>query len=289
MNVRSIPQTSLLALTSLVLIGALSRPPPPTVRTEAGLLLPRPALLHAVFAAQQNLIADFYWIRALNLIGNARTEVDHRDIYLVAELATELDPKFEHVYRFGGIAIPLHMPGGGYKVTNESTALLTKGVKHLPHEYKLQFQLAYNKMFFHQQYKEAAEILLQLSKRPESPPWLPQLATRLMASSGDLDATETLTARLRDEAESDELREVYDKRLREISLERILRQIDDAALRFKAREGAPAKGLKALFEAGDLSSLAADPLGGTLFLGQDGRGHSSANKHRLELITRPDL
>ncbi len=276
----------LLLPTGLLSLALLSSPPAPTVRMgeEERPLLPRPGLLKVLFKAQLGLVSDYYWLLTLNRIGGAKTVTEHRDVYYYADLTTDLDPRFEKAYLFAGVTVPLHLGRGQYVNTAESTQLLRKGAAHLPDSTRLRFQLAYNLMFFHQQYKEAAGIIEALSKEPGTPRWYPALATRLYAQSGDFKTSMSLTLALRDSAEDEETRAYYDQRVREIVQEQELRKIDQAIARYRGREGRLPGTLSVLVTAGDLQKLPADPLGGEFFLGQDGRAYSTAAKWRLEVI-----
>ncbi|NOK13798.1 pilus assembly protein PilG [Corallococcus exercitus] len=273
----------LLAAGLLTLIG-LSRPPPPPLRQNGQPLLPRPGLLRNLFRAQLGLVSDYFWIMTLNRIGSANTPEQYRDVYYYADLTTDLDPRLRQAYLYGGITIAVNRPDGTFANTAESTALLRKGVAALPDNPQLRFQLAYNLMFFEQKYKEAADIIQDLAKRPGAPSWYSALATRLYAQSGAFDSSLTLTEAMLASAEDDETRAFYERRIQEIHQEQILRGLDAALERFRAREGRFPDNVAALVGSGDLKALPEDPLGGSYFIGQDGRVYSTASKFRLEII-----
>jgi hypothetical protein len=275
---------ALLFLTGLSSLALLSAPPGPTLRMEGRPLLPRPGLLKVLFKAQLGLVTDYFWLLTLNQIGSASTPAQYRDVYHYADLTTDLDPRFNKVYLFAGITIPLHMGRGEYANTEESTRLLRKGVANVPDDTRVRFQLAYNLMFFHRQYKEAAAIIEDLARIPGSPDWYPALATRLYAQSGDFDTSMSLTLALRDGTDDPETRAYYDQRVREILQERVLRTVDEAITRYRTREGRLPGMLSALVASGELSELPVDPLGGQLFIGEDGRAYSTAAKFRLGVI-----
>ncbi|RKG92242.1 pilus assembly protein PilG [Corallococcus terminator] len=268
----------------LLLVALLSAPPVPPRRQGGGPLLPRPDLLKVLFTAQKGLVTDYFWILMLNRIGTAVRPEEYRHISDYAELVTTLDPKFRQAYLYGGLTIPVYAGEGRYLNTAESTALLRKGVANVPHDQPLTFQLAYNLMFFERKYKEAADLILEMSRWEGAPEYFSALATRLYAQSGDFDASMSLTVALRDSAEDEESRTFYEQRIQEIQQERVLKGIDAAIARYRAREGRLPDTLPALVSAGDLRQLPPDPMGGEFFLGQDGRAYSNASRFRLELI-----
>jgi hypothetical protein len=268
----------------VVLLALLSAPPQPATRQGGGPLLPRPGLLKALFKSQQGLVTDYFWILLINRIGDASRPEEYRHLYDYADLVTDLDPTFWQAYVYPGITLPVHLGKGEYTNVAESNAIMRKGLQHLPGNERLMFQLAYNLMFFDKKYKEAADIIQELSRRPDAPPWYVALATRLYAQSGDFDNGLALSMALRDGSEDPETREFYAHRVQEILQERMLRGLDEAIQHYREREGHLPADLNALVAARDIPHLPADPLGGKLFLGEDGRAYSDAVRFRMELI-----
>ncbi|WP_426736369.1 pilus assembly protein PilG [Myxococcus faecalis] len=268
----------------LLLVVLLSGPPRAPLYLGDRPVLPRAGFLKALFKAQIGLVADYFWILTINRVGTARKLTEYRDIYYYADLTTDLDPRFAKVYTFAGITIPIHLGREEYANVEESSRILRKGIANTPEDKRIHFQLAYNLMFFERKYREAAAIIEDLAKEPGAPEWYSGLATRLYAQSGDFDTSLGLAQALRDGAEDDETRAYYERRVNEILQERLLQQLDTAIQRHQQREGRMPASLEALVSSGDLRELPADPLGGKLFLGEDGRSYSTAARFRLEII-----
>lgn len=280
-----------LALVTLIVgavgVALLTRPPAPPPRHEGEPLLPPAPMLRAAAPAHRQFLADAYWILTLNQIGAASTAAEMRDVFYLADLATDLDPSFAQVYRYAGLALPTRELDSTYRNTDLSTRILEKGVRALPDDRQLAFALAHNYLFFEHRYRDAADIFSRLSTLKDSPPWYGALATRLYAQSGLFDASEVLAAQLRDSAEDEETREIYDHRVREIAQERLLQGIDRAIASFREREGKPPDNIRDLVVTGILPEIPPDPLGGDIYLGPDGRAHASSSRFRLELIVDP--
>ncbi len=274
---------ALIAAVAVLSIGLLSNPPRSAVRSEAGLALPRREVLHALGAAHQNLVADYYWLMTVQQLGKALTPEEHRDAAQYAELATDLDPFFYSPYLYASIGCPLNLGREVYANADESTALLRKGLKQFPEDLRLRFQLGYNLTFFHRQLKEAADVFGALGKDPRTPRYMAQLATRLYAQSGNFDLAADVARTMRDSAQDDETRALYEKRLAEIELEQKLQAIDALAKEYQAREGRWPS-VQELVKSGALPTLPVDPLGGKIFIDEKGRSHSSAQHFRLQLI-----
>lgn len=285
MNTRSSAATVLSLATAVVAVAVLSRPPAPALRTAAGPILPRAAFLHAAFAAQQNLVADYFWILTTHQIGAAQLPDEFRDVYAYADLATDLDPWFRTVYWFAGVAIPVQTERDRYANADESTKILRKGAARFPSDFRIKFQLAQNLIYLHKQYREAADLLKELTKFPGAPGWLGSFATRLYAQSGEYETSVQLTKELIATAQDEETRQFYERRLKEIRQEGILKRIDTQIAAFKKDKGRLPTDMSELVHAGYVPGLPADPLGGAYFIDPDGRARSSASKYRLGVIT----
>ena len=275
---------ALLLPAGLLCLALLSSPPAPALRRDGRPLLPRPGLLRAVFRGQLGLVTDYFWILTINRVGAASTLEDYRDLYDYADLTTDLDPRFAQVYPFAGIAIPIHLGRERYANAEESTRLLRKGVQNVPDSDRTWFQLAYNLMFFHREYKEAADILSALARRPSAVAWYSAMATRLYAQAGDFDTSLSLAIMMRDGADDDETRASYDRRVREILQERVLRALDEKVVHYREQHGRLPDTMEALVTSGALPRLPDDPLGGSFYLGEDARVYSTASQFRMEVI-----
>jgi hypothetical protein len=107
------------------------------------------------------------------------------------------------------------------------------------------------------------------------------LATRLYAQSGQIEAGLTLAQSLYENAEDPETQKTFEHRIKELELERTLRELDDAIDAYTRRKGRAPSSMQELIANGDLNALPADPLGGELVIGTDGRIQSTARTRRL--------
>jgi hypothetical protein len=218
-------------------------------------------------------------------MGRSVTWEDSRDIYAYADLTTSLDPKFWIVYWYAALSMPFN-EGRHWQNTRESTAIVRKGLKAFPDDFKLNFILAYNLQYFEQDYLEAARLVKWLSGRPGSPPYLSALATRLLAQTGQFDSGIAMAAAMRDQATSPEERQFYARRILQLQQEQVLQAVDAAYERFKEREHRPPLSVEELLISGDLSTPPVDPLGGTITFDADGISHSTESQHRLVLYEK---
>jgi hypothetical protein len=272
-------------LTALVLLAAPPRKPPRGPHQEP--LVPRQELLRLVGRGYLELVADYFWLQAIQATGRAFAAEEYRDVYPYADLATDLDPKFGLVYVFAGGALPTNTGREVWVNTEESTRLLRKGLKMFPDDLKMHMLLAYNLSAFHKQYQEAAQVLERASKLRGAPSYLPALATRLYAQSGSVDAGLALARSLADSAEDEETREIFKQRVFDLEIEGELRRVDNAIGRFRQTFGVAPPDISTLLWWGFLDRPPHDPKGGGFLIGTDERSYSETQQRRLEVFT-PD-
>jgi hypothetical protein len=260
-------------------------PPEPITAAQQHMppLLPRASLLRVAGRAFLSVVADYYWLVAIQAAGNAISEGQYRDIADYAQLITDLDPDFAYVYQFGGMMAPYNRGRETWVNTRESTAILEKGVARFPKMVILRSLLAYNYSVYEKAYAKAAHLLEEAARLPGTPPYVSLLATRLYAQAGDFDAASAFADQFAVNAADTETREKFEHRKLEIALERILQALDQAVASFQEHNGRLPNDLKELVSSGALTSIPADPLEGELYLGTDGRTYSTAQEHRLEV------
>jgi hypothetical protein len=260
-------------------------PPERTVAAQQHVppLLPRAALLRVAGRAFIPVLADYYWLTAIQAAGNANTEGQYRDIADYAQLITDLDPDFAYVYQFGGMMAPYNRGRETWVNTRESTAILEKGFARFPNIVMLRTLLAYNYSVYEKAYVKAARLLEETARLPDAPKYISLLATRLYAQGGAFEAASAFADQFASTAADAETRDRFEHRKREIALERILQVLDQAVASFQARTGRLPNDLNELVSSGALSGIPIDPLEGELYLGTDGRTYSTAQEHRLEV------
>lgn len=272
-----------------VALAALSAPPvADSTAGHSAPMLPRKEILRIFGAGHIQLLADYYWVQTLQATGRAKTPADFRDIYDYADMVTDLDPKFRAVYVFAGAAIPVPLGRGKWANTAESTKILEKGYREIPDQILLRILYAFNLSAYEHQPRRAAEIVAETARMPRAPRYLGALATRLYAEAGDFDVGLSLAESLYREASDPETKETFERRLKELKLERELVRVDQAAADYLAREGHRPEDIAALLTAGDLKTPPVDPFGGEFVFDENGEAHSTAQAKRLRINVDED-
>ncbi len=123
---------------------------------------------------------------------------------------------------------------------------------------------------------------MEAARRPDGPSYLPGLATRMAAEAGSPDtALAFLEARLR-ETQDPEMREVLANRMKEVTIERDLRILENAVEAYRTQHRAFPATLEDLVVSGTLPMLPQEPFEGEYRLDpKTGSVSSSTHPERL--------
>jgi hypothetical protein len=240
--------------------------------------LPRGEVLRPALLGYHHLGADILWLRTLQVLGKKKNSVDeHVWLYHAMDVITTLDPLYAYVYYVGGVVLT-DMAGRA----DLSNQLLEKGYAENPSEWNLPFLLGYNHYFVLGDSAKGAEYIGRAAKILGAPGFLPGLATRMYAESGDPDvALQFLEAMWRENPDV-AAREKLKERASEVMIERDLRRLDAAIQRYQQTEHKYPKTLSDLISSGILPAIPEEPFGGAYLL-DSGTGQVSSSSHPKRL------
>jgi tetratricopeptide (TPR) repeat protein len=166
------------------------------------------------------LVADWYWMRSLQYVGNKSLKHEGRfqlddlgplNLKLLAPLldtATTLDPEFIAVYEYGAVVLPA--------INDEhAIALLKKGIAANPSAWRLYHHLGY--IYWQRgDYQTASETYAAGAKLPAAPAWMEQMSARLLAEGGDRATARQMYERMREEADDEQVKHLAELRLLQI-------------------------------------------------------------------------
>lgn len=223
--------------------------------------LPRPEVAKLLASGFDAFAGDLFWVGALNYYATpkyGRTCWSQLKDYLAISIV--LAPDFQSSYRFAGSGIPCGTRAG-WKYIDESNALLEKGVERFPQNWFLSLLLA-NNYTLKNDYREAAKVLSKAALVPGAPPYFAGLATRFMATSGDLSAATSMAEELLRGTDNEGVRESLERRVSELRLMRDLEHLGAAITAFRHTTGRPPNKLEDLVSAGLLDRIPDPPEAG---------------------------
>lgn len=125
-----------------------------------------PAALRRLSFGYTEILADIYWLRALQYFGGRRyTEKDPELLYTYFDIITDLDPRFINAYRYGGTFLADYPPVGLGDV-ERGIMLFEKGRANNPNDFRLPLEEAFIWYIYERNYKKAAELFMEAASKP---------------------------------------------------------------------------------------------------------------------------
>ncbi len=223
-----------------------------------------PRMVKAMSLGYDDLVADVYWMRAVQYYGRreqaARRRVPYKNLAALLDIVTSLDPKMLDVYRAGSVFLGEPEPIGAGKPL-EGIRLLEKGILLLPQEWRLRYDKGFVYFLYLKDYKQAGEAWLDASRTSGAPPWMSALAARSFSQGGAVETAKELWRRQLEESARADLRENARNHLESIQVDETIWTLEFFLEKYAASHGTRAGMLEDLVSAGYLRFLPKDPSG----------------------------
>lgn len=210
------------------------------------------------------VLADLYWIRAVQHYGRTRLAgggaQDYGRLYPLLDVATTLDPRFEAAYRLGAVFLAEPPPGGPGR-PDLALALLRKGLRNAPDNWKYLQDIGFVHYWWLRDVKGAAEWFGRAAARPDAPRWLRPLAAAAMVEGGDRAGARVLWRQVHDSTDDAWLRGEATRRLAQLDVLDALDGLQRVVDGFHARTGRSPESWRELVAVGDLPARPVDPTG----------------------------
>ena len=205
-----------------------------TMYVRSGAVLGRMAL------SFDALLADVYWIRALQHYGGTKrgddSAKDYDLLYPLLDITTTLDPRFSIAYRFGAIFLTEAYPNGPGR-PDQALALLQKGWEQMPERWEYLMDMGFVHYWWLGDYDEAARWFQRASEIPGASWWVRTLAANTLAEGGNRRDARFMWEQVLESASDPWLSNEATRRLLQLDalddLDRYAREVE----RFEAREG----------------------------------------------------
>lgn len=166
------------------------------------------------------VLADVYWIRAVQHYGRDRRSRTYADRYQLLhpliDIATTLDPYFATAFQFGALFLSEPLPNGADRL-DLGIAMLEKGLRAEPTRWQYAQYLGFLHYWHSDDRQEAGRQFARAAAMPGAPIWLKPLAANMFIEGGD---RATARAVLESLAQSEEpwIRELAQRKLRELAM-----------------------------------------------------------------------
>jgi len=260
---------------------------PLTTSDEETLYLTRRVTSRLVFA-HRSLVADLYWIRALQYFGShalkakrpgaafepppalaAERPVSFDLLYPFLDIATTLDPRFNIAYRFGAIFLSEGNTQGPGR-PDQAIALLEKGLQASPNKWEYWQDIGFVHYWADQDYPKAAAAFARGADIPGAPWWMRSLAATTLAKGGDRNTSRLLWQQMA-EASNESARYMARLKLQQLDALEIIEKLQKGIDAFGIRRGAPVTSWNELIVARLIPGVPLDPAGVPLELDSSSR------------------
>jgi len=179
-------------------------------------------------------VADYYWLRAIGVVGTATGAVEQRGELLadLIDVVTEVDPWVDHPYRFAAVWLTRDR-----EMVERGNRLLERGISYHPLDWRNRYHLAFNHFFYLDEQLRAAEVLEGAIELKGAPDYLARLVARLRSKLGGLQVAAAFLVQMVESTEDEYKRAEYLKALDEIQIEERARFLDDARTEYWRRKG----------------------------------------------------
>jgi hypothetical protein len=151
-------------------------------QTDEIQFIPTNTLAIRLFApADPELIADLLWLRTTYYFGaHAVTDQDYFYLSYLLNRITDLSPKWEYVYVFGGIVLFLEA-----LAPKQALLLIEKGITNISDSWHLFFLKGYIHWKAYEDHEASAKAIFKASQLEGAPNYLTALSVSLAGKSGD--------------------------------------------------------------------------------------------------------
>ncbi|HEX7486546.1 MAG TPA: hypothetical protein VF332_10360 [Vicinamibacterales bacterium] len=210
------------------------------------------------------LLADVYWVRAVQYYGGTRLSTSSTRrydlLYPLLDITTSLDPRFNIAYRFGSIFLGEDYPGGAGR-PDLAVALLEKGFRANPTRWQYLQDIGFVYYWWVGDYRQAAEWFKKAGDVPGAPWWLRSMAAVTLTQGGDRRSSRVLWQSLRDSADNTWVRNNASLRLSQLDALDAIDQLTAIGAEFRARAGRHPASWGDLVRARMLRAVPLDPTG----------------------------
>ena len=231
-------------------------------QTEEVLYLPSGKALKALSLGHYGLIADIYWMRAVQYYGGKRLQnaKQYELLEPFINIATTLDPHLLHAYRFGSIFLSEKSPVGAEQ-PEKAIALLEKGIRYNPNEWQLYRDLGFVYYWYLEDYKKAAEWFLEGSKNPQSAKWMKTFAAELLAKGNTRETAKFLWQEVYDTSDSEPLKKNAKENLLKLQALDDIDILKGVVSKVESKTGRKVSSLQELVSWGIFKQMPLDPKG----------------------------
>ena len=234
------------------------------VQGEGVLYVRSPATLQRLALSYKSILADVYWLRAIQLYGDTRLghvpDGTYALLYPLLELTTTLDPDFDVAYQFGALYLAERPPGGPGR-PDLAIKLLERGIHVQPEDWRLYQAVGFVHYWSYRDYAKAADWFSRASRLPGAPVWMEALAAVTLAEGGNRQSSRLMWQQIQQTATDDWFLGEASRRLKQLDAMDQIELLQKVVAAFREKNGRPPSDWAELARTGYVRGAIVDPNG----------------------------
>ena len=230
----------------------------------------------------RNVLSDVAWLEAVQVAGNRKmTRWDYDRLYELLDVVSNFDPKFEIPYLLGGLVL-----GESTFHAQKALHILGRGKEQYPADWRFPFYMGFTHYFSLGDGIAGGRAMAEAARLPGSPVYLPGLASRMLSEAREPEVALALLAPIVRQESDPARREVLERRIRDVTVERDLQAMEKAVERYREKTGVAPGDLSVLVKEGILAAIPEEPNGGNYLLTKEGKVRSDRVSQRLRVFQK---
>lgn len=244
----------------------------PTNSMEDVLLISSPEFAKRASLGYSGLLADVYWMRAVQYFGNKhlKDSMEYKSLAPLLDITTTLDPNLLIAYEWGSTFLDQPPPAGAGDDA-AAIALIRKGIKNNPKNWHLYFTLGFIQYMGQHDYLAAAQSFEEGSRVPNANPILRRMAAKMLTDAGNPETARSLWESIYQESNDKDLKRNAEIHLASMAIDEQVPKLEELVEEFHRRFGRLPNSWRELVSAAILRGIPLDPAGEPYILSHDGR------------------
>jgi tetratricopeptide (TPR) repeat protein len=226
------------------------------------LYMPSGRILKQLSFGHEGLLANIYWMRAVQYYGDKRlrNEKEFPLLYSLINIAVTLDPKMMESYQFGAIFLSEPSPIGA-AAPRQAVEIVQKGIEFNPDNWQLYKNLGFVYYWYLKDYRSSAQAFMKGSQIPHAAPWMKSMAALLMEQGGNRQASKFLWEQIYETSSTVSMRENARKNLAKLQADEDIELLEKIINKWESQTGNKIQSLRDLVAFKVFKEVPRDPYG----------------------------
>jgi len=243
----------------------------PSKSMDDVLFISSPEFVKRASLGYSGLLADIYWIRAVQYFGrkHEKDSMEYKALAPLLDITTTLDPNLVVAYEWGSTFLD-QPPPMGVGDNKAAVALIEKGIRNNPENWHLYFTMGFLQYLGQHDYQAAAKTFSEGSRVPGANPMLKAMAARMLTDAGSLETARYMWQSLYDESNDKDVKRTAQLHMACLLVDEEVPRLQSLVDDFRNRFGRSPESWAELIYAGRLRGVPLDPIGQPYLL-RDGK------------------